>query len=306
LDSLGFATYSGYNLPSYLDRCLAVFACFGVYSYNHVMDADEGAILADYLDGGGQIYLEGGDTWFYDTPTEVHPYFEIDGVTDGPATGDCGPVIGVDGTFTEGMSFSYSGDNSYMDRISPAGDGFTIFGNTDPVYDNVVAHNGPDYRTIGCAFDFGGLDDGVSPSTREDLMQAFLDFFLYGFEPAATIQPDLSCIPPAGTLPFDTVMTATLDNLYSGWTRRIAGRIDVTLAGGVSVSNWRSGYTNVGAGSSYTTAWTQNIPALGTLVGDNTFNLVIGDVTPAPYNQPPYPPAGDTATSVCVVTGNAP
>ena len=48
------------------------------------------------------------------------------------------------------------------------------------------------------------------------------------------------------------------------------------------------------------------MPALGSLVGDNIFTLRAEDVTPAPFNQPPYPAAGDTATAGCVVIGVAP
>ncbi len=80
----------------------------------------------------------------------------------------------------------------------------------------------------------------------------------------------------------------------------------LALAGGGFYSNWRAGFTNVAAGDRYISFWNQSIPALGTLVGDNIFTLVCEDVTPAPYNQPPYPPAGDAATATCAVTGIAP
>ncbi len=45
---------------------------------------------------------------------------------------------------------------------------------------------------------------------------------------------------------------------------------------------------------------------LGTLVGDNVFTLVGEDVTPAPYNQPPFLPSGDTASDNVTVTATAP
>jgi hypothetical protein len=101
-------------------------------------------------------------------------------------------------------------------------------------------------------------------------------------------------------------MTVTLYNLYTGQTRRMAGRIDAILANGNFYSNWRSGFTNIGAGSSYVSAWSQNIPAAGGVIGANLFQLYAEDVTPAPYNQPPYPPAGDTDNAHCVVTGISP
>ena len=82
--------------------------------------------------------------------------------------------------------------------------------------------------------------------------------------------------------------------------------LDLTLGGGGYVAGWRAGYTTVAPGDSYITAWNQNLPALGALLGENQFQLAAEDVTPAPYNQPPYPAAGDTASAACTVTGWAP
>ncbi len=59
--------------------------------------------------------MEGGDTWAYDSQTAVHAMFNIDGQSDG--SGDMGTVVGKSGTFTQGMSFNYAGENSWMDRL---------------------------------------------------------------------------------------------------------------------------------------------------------------------------------------------
>jgi len=120
-----------------------------------------------------------------------------------------------------------------------------------------------------------------------------------------TVSTDLACLPAAGTLPFDVQMWVALDNLYTGQVRRLAARLDVLLASGQSISNWRSGYTNVGPGATYTATWNQGLPAYGSLVGENRFTLRCWDVTPAPYNQPPYPPAGDSSSDSCTVTAAA-
>ena len=128
----------------------------------------------------------------------------------------------------------------------------------------------------------------------------------YHYTALVTISATLGCVPASGTLPFQTLMTVELENVYTGITRRIAGRINVKLASGQGYASWRAGYTNVGPGDTFTTSWFQTIPALGTLVGDNRFSLEAEDVTPPPYNQPPYPPSGDTARSGCTVTGVAP
>jgi len=126
------------------------------------------------------------------------------------------------------------------------------------------------------------------------------------FEACPTIEADYTCQPDSGIVPFQMQMIVTLSNRYLGQTRQLAGRIDVSLAGGLHFSSWRQGYTNVAAGDQFVAGWTQQFPAVSSLVGDNTFTLLAEDVTPAPYNQPPYPSAGDTATAGCVVTGVAP
>ncbi len=121
-----------------------------------------------------------------------------------------------------------------------------------------------------------------------------------------TVSAILTCAPPSGTVPFVTNMSATLINTYIGQTRRFAAKINFTTGSGQFYPNWRSGWTNVAAGDSYASSWNQTIPALTAVLGSNLFQLVAEDVTPAPYNQPPYPPAGDTDTSSCTVIGIAP
>jgi len=84
------------------------------------------------------------------------------------------------------------------------------------------------------------------------------------------------------------------------------GRIDVTPGNGAMVTNWRGGYTNIAAGENYITSWNQTLPAVASLVGQNLFQLIAADITPAPFNQPPYPPDGDTDQDSCVVVGIEP
>lgn len=119
-------------------------------------------------------------------------------------------------------------------------------------------------------------------------------------------EASLSCVPGSGTLPFQTVISAGLANRYAGFSRTLAARINVELAGGLSYGSWRAGYANLGPDSGRIFSWAQNLPALASLAGLNRFTLRVEDVTPAPYNQPPYPPSGDSATSICTVEGIMP
>jgi len=161
--------------PPDLNVYTSVFVCLGIYNYNHILTSFEGQVLADYLNNGGNLYMEGGDTWFYDQPTAVHSMFNIYPETDG--TNDLGIINGMNGTFTEGMSFNYSGENSWIDHISAISPALDIFENQSPNYGTGVAYDEGSYRTIGTSHEFSGLDDGTSPSTKAELIAEYLNFF---------------------------------------------------------------------------------------------------------------------------------
>jgi hypothetical protein len=188
---------SNHNSPSAIEQCLAnlqvgydvmeafpadrslyasMFICLGTYDQNHVLTADEGQVLADYLQQGGNLYMEGGDTWYYDQlnyPTPVHPMFNIAGVDDG--ADDLTELTGQPGTMTEGMSFTFSGDNSYIDHIEAIEPAQMMFMNTSPAYGTAVCYDAGTYKTVGFSFEFGGLQDG--DKSKDELMIKILEFF---------------------------------------------------------------------------------------------------------------------------------
>ncbi len=120
-----------------------------------------------------------------------------------------------------------------------------------------------------------------------------------------TISVGFTAVPDNGTVPFTSTLQISLANL-TGENRRTAGRIDVLPAGGSPVTNWRAGWTNLDPLEVHTTGWNQSIPALGSLVGDNLFTLTGVDVTPAPWNQPPYAPSGSSDTAGFTLSCTAP
>jgi len=189
-------------VPDDLSLFSSVFVCLGIYNNSSVvLSAADGQALADFVEMGGMIYMEGGDTWAYDPQTAVHDLFSINGISDG--SGDLGTISGMSGTFTEDLSFSYSGDNDYIDHIAPLGDAFAIFSNSSPSYINAVANNAGNYRTIGASFAVGGLDDDVSPNTKENLMKIYLEFFNL-MPPAiqANFTSDQSTVCPSSEVQF--------------------------------------------------------------------------------------------------------
>ncbi len=173
LSNLGVTSDYATAVPDNLHLFASVFVCLGVYPDNYEMTGAEGELLAAYLNDGGALYLEGGDTWAYDDPTAVHPMFNINGINDGSA--DLGDLHGQDNSICESMDYTYSGDNNYMDQIGPLATGELFFENADPAYGCAVSNDAGDYKTIGMSFEFGGLDD--ADFTKDELMAIFLDFF---------------------------------------------------------------------------------------------------------------------------------
>ena len=120
--------YSGgieitYSLDEYsLIGMDAVFVLLGVYSNNTRILVGEETPLIDYINSGGNLYLEGGDVWAYDPGFpggyDFGPHFGINPVSDGSA--NLSQVTGYD--FLDGMSWNYSGENNYIDHIDPLND----------------------------------------------------------------------------------------------------------------------------------------------------------------------------------------
>ncbi len=175
LSNLGIHYDISTSIPPDLNKYSGVFACLGIYASNHVLQYSEGQLLANFLNNGGCLYMEGGDTWAYDSQTTAHDMFNINGTADG--TGDMGIVSGQSGTFTEGLSFTYGGENNYMDHLEAIAPAILIFENNSPVYGTAVAYDAGTYKTIGTSHEFGGLEDGIFPSTKEELLKLYLDFF---------------------------------------------------------------------------------------------------------------------------------
>ena len=182
LTNLGYSGLYSTTLPTTeLGVYRAILVCVGIFPNNYVIGASspEATALVNYVNSGGRLYLEGGDVWYYDPLVGGYNFcslFGINATADG--TGDMGPIQGQTGTFTNQMYFNYSGENSYMDHISPSGTGaFLIFKDVDQGYDCGVARDAGTYRTVGVSFELGGLVDGGGVSTRAALLDSILHFF---------------------------------------------------------------------------------------------------------------------------------
>ncbi len=176
----GYSGDYGTSLPAQLELYQSVFVCLGVYTNRYFITAGspEAIALTDYLNSGGRVYMEGSSVWFIDPYYfNGHDFRSFFGLgADSWSYGDMGPIAGVTGTFTNGMYFTYGGENRYMDHLSPAG-GFLILRDTDNSYYCGIAYDAGMYRTVGTSFELGLLNDAVPPSTREALLDSIMSFF---------------------------------------------------------------------------------------------------------------------------------
>ena len=175
IDRLGVSYDYTTTMPTLSDYRSA-FICLGVYPDNYALSTAEADSIVAFLNAGGKVYMEGGDCWAHDpAQTTYNPSFGVWGISDGSS--DLSSVDGIDGTMTDGMSFTYTGANRYMDHINPLTGAGRIFTNPADGAGCGVANDAGGYQTVALAFEFDGLQDGADPSTREELMTRILQFF---------------------------------------------------------------------------------------------------------------------------------
>lgn len=222
--------------PQDVDDYEAVFVCLGIFWNNHKLTHEEGDMLTDYLLAGGNLYLEGGSTWWYDYQTSVHPMFNIEGDF---GTLGLNNLKGIGGTMTENMSFTYEGDSLYWDKLDPVEPAFLLLENDDPLQGVNVAFDEGSYRTIGSSIEFGGLTDGTSPSTKNELMMQYLDFFGILNSTVSVEEQDVF----AGVTDFTISPNPVSDHFSITWQMREGSQVDISVHSltGKLVSNLWSG-----------------------------------------------------------------
>ncbi len=195
-------------IPSNMELYRSLFVFLGRKFSNHILTEEEALFLKDFIDSGGYMYLEGGETWGIDPETSLHQMF---GVEAQPVTWHIyDSISGNIGTFTEGMLFHYSSEMMYYNHyLVPAQQpAFTIL--EDPVDDHnfMVAREKYGIKTIASKFDFAALIDSIHPSTKKELLTRILDFFEIGYIYTSTSEPqqspsdlELTCFPnPASSI----------------------------------------------------------------------------------------------------------
>lgn len=170
-----FADYQ-VQFPADLNQYKSVFVSLGINFANHILTNDEAGLLADYLDQGGKLFMEGRTTWYDDPQTGLHDMFGVDAVFDNWFLVDT--LHSLEGTFTEGMKFGFGAVNPYNKyHLEPLPPAQNIFETAVQNRGSWVAYDAGSYKTVAATMEFGGLVDGEYPSTKENLMFKILEFF---------------------------------------------------------------------------------------------------------------------------------
>jgi len=189
LVSRGFSvTYVSGEFPVGLTGFDGVFLSFG----NAGLDSDGPPFSArldatwkvdaiqSYLESGGRIFLDGGDTLGYDIYNLVDgsallPLFGLENAEDDGVTNPIDSLDGRVGALTEGMQFVESSQSpvEWIDIFTPAAGAEAFFESDYGVV--AVQHRGQyGQRTFCLSYTLAELVDGST--TRDDLIDAIVDF----------------------------------------------------------------------------------------------------------------------------------
>lgn len=125
-------------------------------------------------------------------------------------------------------------------------------------------------------------------------------------EAVQTFGATITCDQQYETLPASVKICVCIQNLVDS-PRTIDGRIDLWFGGGeVPLYEWRFREVDLAPSGTWDHCWNNQLLDLTSLEEKNIARLRAVDVTPPPYNQPPYPPSGYVVEDVCIFWGSRP
>ncbi len=177
MDSLlvGYDLYTSF--PENLSNYPAAFIILGTgYPGSYTLSTEETMALINYLNNGGNVYMESYAAWYYGAGKLLEEVFMF--TTDRVNSYSFQDMAGLTGTFTEGMDYQYLGTVPYaIFEVVPKGEGFALMNNKgDPPRCLEFGYAGEHYKTIGTYKEFGQLVDSDPPSQKAILFKHYLEF----------------------------------------------------------------------------------------------------------------------------------
>lgn len=257
LEAAGVPSVYTEDEPEDFESFDRMFVFLGIWPSAFALSLDQVNSIVAYVSVGHAVYVEGGDCWAY------HPYhdllgaaFGIHGLDDGDPIQN--PILGVDGTFTEGMSYTYVNPSGYIDVIEPVEGGELIF--RHETLGHGVARDSGSSRTVGLCFEMYGLSGNNAGSSQEILFQEILGFLaepsmnLWGWVEGEGLA--LEWIPCPGAVSYWVFGAANEAYFEPGFFPGYAHRLAVLPA---EVTTW---WTSTGIGDP-DSSWAYLVMAVG-------------------------------------------
>ncbi|PID92938.1 MAG: hypothetical protein CSA95_09065 [Bacteroidetes bacterium] len=164
------------HIPEDLSGYNAIFLCLGIFPHAHDVTQEEGQLFADFLLSGKSMYLESGNFWYFNDSTALHQMMQItSSIGNGWIYGN-EQLIGLEGTFGEGMEFAYTGDNDHIDHLEVSEPTTLIFNSEPHTFGAMAAHQGENYTMIASSFEWSGLTPTNESSTTQQLMEEIMNY----------------------------------------------------------------------------------------------------------------------------------
>jgi len=216
-DNLLFALSAEVDELSELEAMGFVLASFqrvwvevGMFPNNHMVTEEEGQLLADYVLGGGQLYISGGDTFCFDPDTPIQDLLGFEGCGDGGGSvGDISAIVSSScGLLNFDQTVPYDGEAAYVDQLQPVTTGEEILFASEGYTCGVINFVGTSGAVISQSPEMGGIGENHD---RKEMIERYISCF-----PTEPVVAAFSFTPDAGPAPllvqFTNESTGIIDN----------------------------------------------------------------------------------------------
>ncbi|MCO5264305.1 MAG: T9SS type A sorting domain-containing protein [Lentimicrobium sp.] len=182
------------------------FLSLGFFTQNHTLTVGEDSLMVQFLNQGGNLYLEGGAFFKQDPPTLLRSRLRVQGSNlawSKPAD----TLQGLAGTPAEGFQIEYLGDWKRGENLIALEPAVPWFRDKNSGLDFVVALDSGYYHALSSTIEFGGTFMFDSPG-RPQLMERYLQFLQFNTHPlSATFRPEATNICSGASIGFEAVYT---------------------------------------------------------------------------------------------------
>jgi choice-of-anchor B domain-containing protein len=155
-----------------------LFLFAGIFPNNCQISNSMTELLLEFIQTGGNIYLEGGDIWMNLNQSELINYFGVKFNDDGED--DLYSIFGLEGTILDSFSINYNGENNWIDQIHAISPAYPTIQNQSSEFITTVFNPAQEINTIASSFQISGIESDIE---RRYLISKYLLFLELGHEP---------------------------------------------------------------------------------------------------------------------------